>query len=150
MGIGRMKAVDDVPAVRAWRMKRDWCAACGRAFNEFHNPTVHHIIGGRGGRSDEPCNLLALCWEPCHMLAEGLDIPDPRDKFNVLVSSGESRSRLLPKITLAVAIAMKARSDPDEVDLDRLAELNGKPLPDATEIPAFFNALFLHNRPEFR
>ena len=140
----RRKAVDDVPAVRAWRMKRDWCAACGRTFNEYHAATAHHILGGRAGRSDEPCNLLALCWSPCHQLAE---------QENIRVSDvgyGPPGATYLPKITLAVAIAMKRRADPDEVDLKRLAELNGKPLPDATEIPAFFNALFLHNRPEFR
>ena len=138
----RRKAVNDVHAVRAWRLKADWCAACGRTFNEFHSPTVHHILGGRCGRSDEPCNLLALCWEPCHMLAEGYDIP--------FIDYDRMQSRLMPKITLAIAIALKQRADPDEVDLDRLAELNGKPLPDAVEVPEFFNALFLNNRPEFR
>ena len=138
----RRKAVDDVPAVRAWRLKANWCAACGRTFNEYHAATAHHIIGGRGGRSDEPCNLLALCWDPCHMLAEGYDI----HARGLILRDGH----YLPKITLAVAIKMKQRADPDEVDLERLAELNGKPLPDAAEIPEFFNALFLHNRPEFR
>lgn len=140
----RRKAVDDVPAVRAWRMKRDWCAACGRTFNEFHSATAHHIIGGRGGRSDESCNLLALCWDPCHMAAEGYDIRMTEKGPHL------EDGHYIPKITLAVALSMKARSDPDEVDLERLAELNGKPLPDAVEVPEFFNALFLNNRPEFR
>jgi len=81
------------------------------------------------------------------MLAEGYDIPTPRE-----LSPGVSDlvHRTLPKITLAVAIAMKIRSDPDEVDLVRLAELHGRPLPEPAEIPMFFRALFIHNRPEFR
>lgn len=61
----------------------------------------------------------------------------------------QMESRLMPKITLAVALAMKMRSDPDEVDIVRLAELHGRPLPEP-HMPEFFRTLFLHNRPEFR
>jgi len=124
----KSKPVDDVPFVRAWRDRHFFCAACGRS-----GPiTVHHIIGGRGGRSDEACNLLALCWEPCHLLAEGMDI-----------------IRGLPKITTGIALSMKQRVDPAEFDLERCQVLNGRQLLELEPIPAWAETLFRRNRPEF-
>ena len=45
-----------------WRCSNPWCAAPNAWWAELE---LHHIIGGRGGRSDERTNLLPLCrW--CH------------------------------------------------------------------------------------
>lgn len=135
----KSKAVDDVDFVRRWRSTKWFCAACGRA-GEI---TVHHLIGGRGGRSDEACNLLALCWEPCHMLAEGESIPRPiRGEFQ------DDHPGYLPKITLAIALAMKLRVEPEEYCEMRLTVLHGRRLPEPAEIPTWFETLFRRNRPE--
>ncbi len=122
--------VDDVPGVRRWRNSKWFCAACGRE----GDLTCHHIIGGAGGRSDEPVNLLALCWSPCHQLAEGLDVRDPADGL------------LFPKLTLAICLSLKARADPGELCLPehyaRLEQLRGRRLPEPAPIPIPFRAWF--------
>ena len=114
-----------------------YCAACGRT----EGLTVHHIIGGRGGRSDEPCNLLCLCWNPCHLLAEGLDVRNAGPL-------AACKDLLLPKITLAVALTMKLETDPEEYDEVRLTILHGRPLPQLFARPHFFLWNFRKNRPE--
>lgn len=137
----------DAAFAARWGRSKDWCAACGAGEYGTHTLTNHHLIGGKGGRSDEACNLLRLGWHPCHQLAEGLDIVDPRNKFNVLDMDAGVR-RLLPKITLPIALSLKLRADPDEYDADRLAELLGRPLPVLQEVPAFFVRLWDMNMKE--
>jgi len=135
----RRKPCKDAAARAKWGRSKWFCAACGATEYGLHVLTTHEIIGGRGGRSFEPCNMLRLGMHPCHDLASLLDVP----------SELPTGPRLLPKITLAVALSLKLRSDPDEFDLDRIQELHGRPI-EPEPIPEFFNALFLNNRPEFR
>ncbi len=121
-----------------------WCMACGR-----DGPaTIHHIIGGRGGRSDELCNLLYLCWSPCHQLAESENIQDPSDDGLLRDRDGKvvgmvAFQRYLPKITLGIALSMKLRcGELDAAGLSRLAVLNGCSLPDPEQIPEWFQTQY--------
>lgn len=150
----KLKSVHDPAITAEWSQRMWFCHACGAASD---NLTTHHIIGGRGGRSDEWCNYLRLCWHPCHVLVH------------------ESVERL-PKITLGIALTMKllavlATSKPtlpkllvgllagypnmsfkhsaDEWNPKRLEALHGRNLPDLEPIPKFFLELFARNRPEF-
>jgi hypothetical protein len=133
-GQPRRKAVHGGGAARvAWGRRHDVCAACGAGEYGTHVLTTHEIIGGSGGRSQEPCNWLRLGWEPCHLLASGLDCRGEKNWF-------------LPKITLGIALSLKLRCDPDEVDWDRLQELRGSKLPDLEEIPRHFVDLWRRNR----
>lgn len=141
----KTKPVDDVDAVIEWGTRHWFCAACGRDGPQ----TRHHLIGGRGGRSDEACNLLSLCWEPCHQLAEGLDIVQPHPPMRS-IWEGDLPNRYLPKITLGIALSMKIRVDPAEYDSERMQVLNGRQqLPDPEPIPQWFEVRFRKNRPEF-
>lgn len=137
--IVKSRPIDDVQSVIEWGAAHWFCQACGRDGPQ----TRHHIIGGRGGRSDEPCNLLSLCWEPCHMLAEGLDVQKPQ---HLRITYHDT---MLPKITLAIAISMKRRAgELDDIGLARLAILHGRNLPDPAPIPDWFQEQFRRNRPE--
>lgn len=149
----KSKAVDDVPMVREWRNRHDYCAACG-----LRGPiTVHHILGGRDGRSDEACNLLALCWSPCHQLAEGLDVRF-HDVRGVKRLSGNVAELLagneptvddlplMPKLTIGHCLTLKMRADPDEYDEVRLQELRGSRLPDPEPLPEFFEQMYQRRR----
>lgn len=109
------------PEVLAEFHRTHWyCAMCGRDCEG----TAHHIIGGRGGRSDEFVNLLYACW-PCHY-----------------GYADQSRN-------LAVILAMKMRAgEIDEAGLARLEALNGHPLPDPAPIPLWFSEQWAKNRPE--
>ncbi len=137
-----------------WGRQHPFCMACGAGEYGLHVLTTHELIGGRGGRSQEPCNWLRLGMHPCHDLATGLDVRDEykmRAKYDStgLCCGLEWSAPLLPKITLAIAIAMKIRCDElTEDDLDRLEVLNCRPLPDVAEIPEFFQRLWKQNRPE--
>jgi hypothetical protein len=173
--IVKSKPVDDRDCLAEFHRTHWFCQACGR---DLPQGTAHHIIGGRGGRSDEPCNLLYLCWEPCHLLAVGLDVrgePMSHEHMCKIVGSVGgvdirytkpvwSIGPLLPKITLAIALSMKIRAGelqrpillkhPSSVEVvtspewDRLAVLHGRPLPDMVPIPDFFADLYRQNRPE--
>lgn len=110
------------PAVLGEYARTHWfCMACGADWTARH---VHHILGGRCGRSDEPCNLGSVCAMVCHPFCD------------------------LAK-NLGVVLSMKARIGELDADaLERLAALNLKPLPALEEIPAFFAEQFKRNRPE--
>lgn len=146
-------------AVRTeWGRQHTRCMACGAGEYGTHVLTTHELIGGRGGRSQEPCNWLRLGMHPCHDLATGLDVRG-RDYWSETPTAqswyapfpmGEglhwSKGELLPKITLAIAIQMKMKcGELTEEDLGRLEVLNGKPLPDPEEIPQFFQRLWKLN-----
>jgi len=111
----KSKAVKDKHAAREWALKQDCCVNCGRR----DNLSVHHIIGGRGGRSDEPCNMLCLCM-PCHDLAEDRDVRGP---------DGE----LLPKLTEGNCLWLKMTYNPKEYDAERLQEMKRCRLDDPEE-----------------
>lgn len=141
----KMNTVDDVAFVHEWSARHLFCQACG---NDFRPLQTHHLIGGRGGRSDEATNLLRACGHPCHLLCEGLDVPDDRPR---IVSSGwtpDTMPRLLPKITLAVALTMKRFADPEEYCPMRLTVLHGRRLPELAAIPDWFVQQWRVNRPE--
>lgn len=131
--------IDSREALADFARTHWFCQACGADYRPLQ---VHHILGGRCGRSDEPCNLLRVCGHPCHLLAEQLDVPD--DLF-------EQRSGrvLLPKIFDGMALSMKLRvGELIEADLARLSVLNlGRPL-DLLPIPEWFVDQFKRNRPE--
>lgn len=158
---------DDRGVLAEFARTHHWCQACGR-----DGPcTIHHLIGGRGGRSDEACNLLYLCWQPCHMLAEGLDVRVPADEMRnngtlagYWYMTEKFPGGLLPKITLAIALQMKVRAGelrrpillqkPASVEVitspewDRLTLLHGRNLPAPEAIPEFFTTTYRRNRPE--
>lgn len=153
------RPADDREALAEFARSHFWCQACGR-----EGPlTLHHIIGGRGGRSDEAVNLFACCWDPCHMLCEGLDIRRPSWTHRTM---GTIPGDLLPKLGLEIVMTMKIRAGeltrpillnhPGSIELvtspewDRLTALNGKPLPDLMPVPAHFEALWRQNRPELQ
>lgn len=163
------KPADDREALAEFARTHVWCQACGRIPMTDNGLTIHHIIGGRGGRADEPCNLMYLCWEPCHMLAEGLNVRQPWRHIGVETFAVGDEGRfskclapLLPKITLGIALSMKFRAGelipgfterhPKEpivsTEWDRLTVLHGRNLPDLEPIPAFFVDLYRRNRPE--
>lgn len=126
------KPVDNPAFSRQWRREHRWCMVCGR---EPDVPSVHHIIGGRGGRSDEAANFLLACWYPCHMVIEGHRI--------------SVNGALLPPLPLGVVLSMKARSgELSDADLARLQVLHGRRLPDLLPIPVEFDRAYRLNRPE--
>lgn len=86
--------------VTKWGKSRTFCYLCGKTNVALQNC---HIIGGRGGRSDEACNLYRGCFE-CH--------------------AAEHRH----EISLRTILEAKKRFDPSEYDEARLTELNGKGL----------------------
>lgn len=97
-----------------------FCQVCG----EPGDQTIHHIIGGRGGRSDEHCNLLSCCWLPCH-------------------SQFADHS-----INLPVILTMKLRAgELTEALVDRLGILDGTSL-ELAPIPENLLLAFERNRPE--
>lgn len=115
------KPVHGGEAIHEYMQAHWYCLACGKA----GDLTCHHIIGGRGGRSDEKPNLFACCWIPCH--SEFCD---------------QSRN-------LGVVLTMKLRAgELTAEDVERLEALNGHPLPDFAPIPQEMMLEFEKNRPE--
>ncbi len=115
----RRKPVKDPDALAAFADSHFFCQVCGRE----GACTIHHIIGGRGGRSDEARNLLACCLRPCHL--EWAD---------------HSKN-------LGAVLSMKLRAgELDQEALDRLQELHGKRLPDLAPIPERFAVSYERNR----
>ncbi len=112
----KAKAIHGAKAERdrtAWGKDHTVCMVCGAG--EWANLTTHEIIGGRGGRSLEPCNYFRACWKPCHA-----DFADHSKNLGIVLS-------------------MKLRAgELSQADLDRLGELHGKRLPDLAEIPQRF------------
>lgn len=114
----RRKPVKSIKALAAFKRSHSFCQVCGKE----GEVTLHHILGGRAGRSDEACNLLACCWEPCHR-----DFADHA-------------------ANLGAVLSMKLRAgELTQSDLDRLTELNGKRLPDFAEIPDRFRVSYEMN-----
>lgn len=159
-GQPRRKAVHNPALAAKWGRAHDFCAACGAGEYGLHVLTNHHIIPGSGGRSDEPCNWLRLGMHVCHDLASGLDVRRPGSHVRCETCGDRNPScrwckgrgitwkpgTLLPKITLGIALSLKLRCDPDEVDWDRLQELRGSKLPNLEPIPQFFIDLWKRNR----
>ncbi len=114
----KTRPVKSVATLAAFAKSNHWCQMCGK-----DGPaTIHHIIGGRGGRSDEAVNLLYCCLRPCH-----LEFAD------------HSRN-------LGVVLSMKLRAgELDDAALERLTVLHGKRLPDLAEIPEYFTTRYEMN-----
>lgn len=149
----RRKPSKDEKFYTAWGKAHDFCAACGRTEGGAFGLSTHHIV--KQGRAHEACNLLRLCLHPCHDLAEGMSIRVPADTMrnNGTLAGywhmqGIFPGGCLPKITIGIALSMKLRCDPAEVDMSRLQELRGSRLPDPAEIPTYFVDLYRRNRPE--
>lgn len=92
--------------VRNARLRRKWaenksaCYFCGTTLGV----ETHHIVGGSGKRSDEPCNFVRACGL-CHRRIHGTAVP---------------------RIPLVDVLTAKRDFDPDEYDFDRLQVLNGR------------------------
>lgn len=133
---GRTFPVDDPEGYRLWASERQWCHCCGidadlAVFAYAGIPlSTHHIV--KAGRSDEACNLLRLCGR-CHDLAEGRNL--------------RVASVLLPHLTIAVCLTIKATRDAEAHDPARLAVLFGRRLPDPEPIPPVFEWEFRKRRP---
>lgn len=127
----KVRAVKSRLTLADFARSHPFCQACGAEPEALH---IHHIIGGRGGRSDEECNLLRLCGLPCHWLAEGLGV---RNQF------GEP----IPKLSLGIQLSLKLRAgELDDAALARLTQLHGKRLPDLEAIPSYFERLYRINQ----
>lgn len=164
----------DPDALAAFAASHSYCQACGADYRPLQ---IHHIIGGRGGRSDEAVNFLRLCGHPCHLLAEGLDIREEgRGQWREgWLGVNDELPPLIPKLTLAVQLMTKIRAgeleqpwverSPSRMSAaclnngafeeyvsnpgwERLQHLHGRNLPAPEPIPAFFAELFRKNRPE--
>lgn len=109
------------PEVLGEFARRHWfCQICG----DTRDQTIHHILGGRCGRSDDHCNLLSCCWLPCHSIFADM-------------------SRNLP-----VILTMKLRAgELTTADLERLKILDGTSL-ELAPIPEYMLVTFERNRPE--
>ncbi len=114
--------VKDDDLRRQWRQEQHRCACCWRPFNApGSHLQAHHLVKLK--RSDEPCNLLALCfcWGEnacrCHDLAEGHAIRRG-DGF------------LWPKLSFANCLWLKREANPDEYDAGRLEALLHRHVPE--------------------
>jgi hypothetical protein len=110
--ITRKRPGKDPRVLQAYAATHDRCACCWlpkRAQRFGWWLELHHIIGGKGGRSDELCNLLMLCTR-CHMICEGA-------KFK------QENGEPFPTITFGMILALKCEADPDQFDLTRIAQL---------------------------
>ena len=85
---------------RKWAESRSSCYFCGTTLGV----ETHHIVGGSGKRSDEPCNFVRACGK-CHRKIHKTERPG---------------------IPLVHVLTTKRAMDPDEYDFDRLQELNGR------------------------
>ena len=108
--------VKDKHRRKAWAYAQlDRCMVCGipyirSLYARFpHGLHVHHIIGGTGGRSDEPCNFLLVC-DRCHRMLHGERVPD-------------GRGGRFPRLNRSHALWCKREANPDESDPERLAVL---------------------------
>jgi hypothetical protein len=134
----KSKPVKDPEVLAEFHRRNWWCALCGAESFGLHTLTAHHISDG-GARSDEPCNLLMLGWEPCHRL-------DKEAMHGYFTIRGGPID--MPILTLGQQLYLKRRANPKDFDPERLAVLIGKPMPEPESPPAWAEALFRRNRPE--
>lgn len=128
---------------RAWGEKRTYCYLCGGEGGYF-GLTTHHIV--KQGRSHDATNLIRLCMEPCHSLAEMLDVRGPAHFELVQGKWQRVLGELLPKLGIGICLTLKQMHDPEEVDLARLQELRGSRLPDPEPVPEYFVELYSRRR----
>lgn len=120
------KPIRSRAAREAWRKLQTRCAACWRPVSDppWLGFSVHHLV--RRSRSDEACNLLFLCEQPCHKCCDGEQL--------VMWSSGW----LPTSLPLGAQLTIKAET-PDEWNPERLRELRHKEsLPELLPIPEWF------------
>lgn len=130
-----MGAIKDPVGRREWALSRldRGCIVCGTlAPPDFRGFSVHHILGGNCGRSDEPANY-ALVDGVCHDLAEGRQI--------------RQYGKVLPTISLGLMITIKMIRDHEDFSLSRLAELNRERLPHLEPIPDWIERHYKVNHP---
>lgn len=121
--------VKDSGAYTEWNAAHNYCMCCGIQVNQ--NPyrvlTTHHII--KSGRSDETCNLLRLCWQPCHMAFEGQSsriqgLIDPN------IRGHKPDFVLYRAMSVGQALWLKKNRDGADWKPERLEVLYHKALPD--------------------
>lgn len=103
-----------------YRYASTHCQLCGVGQREIHH--LMHSFGG-AGRSDEACNLIALCLI-CHAYAHG----GPKPTWQPEDLDAQDRLGLL--------LWAKWRTGQSETDWRRLVELRGSYLPDLHESEA--------------
>ncbi len=115
-------------AVEKWKESGDHgdrCQVCHRTWarSGWRGLSVHHIIHGSNGRSDEPCNMLLVCGR-CHdMIHDG----QYRD---------EVTKELLSAITLAMVLWIKSQTT--EWDGERLTALYHRRLPECEPLAEYY------------
>lgn len=115
----KLNSVKDRDVLQEYAETHHHCALCG---SESRARQIHHIIGGRGGRSDERVNLLMVCFFPCHPFVD-------------LASN------------LGVVLYVKMlEGELDGVGMERLEVLHGKTLPEFEPIPEPFWSDYRKNR----
>ncbi len=124
----RSKPIKDARGYALWNLRQRHCAACGipKAVADSRYGfalTTHHIV--KSGRSDEPGNLLRLCWR-CHQCAEN----QPQLTAGIVY----------PILTLANCLWLKRLRNPGEFDIARVRVLLHRNPPDPEEPDAAFAA----------
>lgn len=120
-----MAAIKDEAGRIKWKQSRKRCYFCGKPKARcWPALDTMHIIGGHGGRSDEPTNLVAGCPQ-CHGASDGRVTHDEQGKR-------------MPPLSLGMILQVKMFKDHLEYDPDRLAELHGKALPELEPLPAYY------------
>ena len=115
-----MRPIKCSDTLGAYAKANEFCQSCGVP-PALRARQLHHII--RFGRSDELCNLLALCWR-CH---------DWHHSY--------------AKLSLAQVLSIKKLRDPANWDPERLKELYLKNLPTLEPIPSVLLAEWGRWRP---
>ena len=109
----------------AFRHEFDRCWACSRRHKEypqFEQLQNAHIIGGDGRRHDRR-DLTRLC-ERCHGL-----------NHHLTYREGEI---VLPHLELSAMLTLKQEFDPEYYDLEYLASLGIRSLPDPGPLPEWY------------
>ena len=73
---GKLRSAGVPKGTRRAVYKRDGyqCATCG----DVRGLQIHHVTPRSRGGSDDPRNLVTLCWK-CHAIAHGTTLPDVPD-----------------------------------------------------------------------
>ncbi len=134
---GKRAAIRDDESRKEWAETKalSGCTVCGRPSACWRGWSVHHILPGRCGRSDEPTNWLFVC-AICHDLLEKRQIRNPKTKA------------VLQTIPLGLALTIKLVRNYEDWSSERLAILSGVRLPSLLAIPAWIENEYRRNHPD--
>lgn len=133
---GKRNAIRDDGARKRWALDHlvSGCQVCGTSSADFRGFSVHHLLGGNRGRSDEPTNYLLTCGA-CHDLCENKTVRHPRTGL------------VIPPIPLGMALAIKLIRDYEGWDRERLRILSGERLPPLLPPHPWIEVVYGQNRP---